>query len=49
MATASSAVTGDQTVSLAVTGTNITAADYTLSNTTITIPGAALQGQLLLQ
>lgn len=36
-ATASSAVNGDQTVSLGVSGTNITAGDYSLSNTTITI------------
>lgn len=36
-ATASSPVTGDQTVLLNVSGTNITAGDYTLSNTTITI------------
>ncbi len=43
-ATASSAVTGDQTVNLAVTGTNITAGDYTLSNTTITILNGATAG-----
>jgi hypothetical protein len=36
-ATTSAAVTGDQTVNLAVTGTGITAGDYTLSNATITI------------
>jgi Secretion system C-terminal sorting domain len=36
-ATADAAVTGDQTVNLAVTGTGITAGDYTLNNTTITI------------
>ena len=36
-ATASAAVTLDQTVSLAITGTGITAGDYTLSNATITI------------
>ncbi|OCR02748.1 hypothetical protein BCD67_17930 [Oscillatoriales cyanobacterium USR001] len=36
-ATASSAVSGNQTVDLAVTGTGITAGDYTLSGTTITI------------
>ncbi len=36
-ATASQAVTGDQTVDLGVSGTGITGADYTLSNTTITI------------
>ena len=32
------AVSGDQTVSLGVSGTGITSGDYTLSNTTITIP-----------
>ena len=36
-ATASSAVSGDQTVSLAVTGTGITTGDYNLTNSTITI------------
>ena len=36
-AAASSAVTGDQTVTLGVSGTNITAGDYNLTNTTITI------------
>ncbi len=36
-ATASSAVVSDQTVDLTVTGTGITAGDYTLSPTTITI------------
>ncbi|WP_375562299.1 T9SS type A sorting domain-containing protein [Bernardetia sp. OM2101] len=36
-ATASSAVTGDKTVDLNVTGTGITVGDYTLSNSTITI------------
>ncbi|MEM1394044.1 MAG: DUF4114 domain-containing protein, partial [Cyanobacteria bacterium P01_H01_bin.150] len=35
--TASSAVTGNQTVELSVTGTGITTADYTLSSNTITI------------
>lgn len=43
-ATASGAVTGDQTVSLAVTGMNITTGDYTLSNTTITIPNGLTTG-----
>lgn len=43
-ATASAAVTGDQTVSLAVTGTGITAGDYTLSNSTITILNGATTG-----
>ena len=36
-ATASSAVSGNQTIDLGVIGTGITAGDYTLSNTTITI------------
>jgi hypothetical protein len=36
-ATASAPVCGNQTVSLGVSGTGITAGDYTLSNTTITI------------
>ena len=43
-ATASAAVSGDQTVSLAVTGTGITAGDYTLSNATITIPTGMTTG-----
>ena len=43
-ATASAPVVGDQTVSLAVSGTNITAGDYTLSNTTITILNGATTG-----
>jgi len=43
-ATASSAVTSDQTVTVAVTGTNITAGDYTLSNTTLTIPSGQTTG-----
>ena len=43
-ATAASAVSGVQTVSLAVTGTGITAGDFTLSNTTITIPNGATTG-----
>lgn len=36
-ATTTFPVNGDQTMNLAVTGTNVTAADYTLSNNTITI------------
>ncbi len=36
-ATASEPVSGNQTVSVGVSGTDITAGDYTLSNTTITI------------
>jgi uncharacterized protein YjiK len=43
-ATASAAVTGDQTVALAVTGAGITAGDYTLSNATITILGGQTNG-----
>ena len=43
-ATASSAVTGNQTVDLGVTGTNITAGDYTLSGSTITIPNGGTTG-----
>ena len=43
-ATASAAVTGDQTLSLAVTGTGITAGDYTLSNATVTILNGATNG-----
>lgn len=45
-ATASSAVTGSQTVSLGVSGTGITAGDYTLSNTTITIPDGQTSGSV---
>ena len=45
-ATASSPVTGDQTVSLGVAGTGITAADYTLSSGTITIPNGATTGSV---
>ena len=43
-ATASAAVTGNQTVSLGVSGTGITAGDYNLSNTTITIPNGSTTG-----
>ncbi len=43
-ATASFAVSGAQTVSLGVSGTNITVGDYTLSNTTITIPNGQTTG-----
>ena len=43
-ATASSAVSGDQTISLAVTGTGITSGDYTLGNTTLTIASGATTG-----
>lgn len=43
-ATASAPVATDQTVQLAVTGTNITAADYQLSSATITIPAGSTVG-----
>jgi len=43
-ATADFAVTGAQTVDLTVTGTNITAGDYTLSGTSITIANGATTG-----
>ncbi|MEO7309228.1 MAG: T9SS type A sorting domain-containing protein [Chitinophagaceae bacterium] len=43
-ATASAPVAGNQTVSLGVSGTNITAGDYNLSNTTITILSGATTG-----
>jgi hypothetical protein len=39
-------LSSSETVSLAVTGTNITAGDYTLSNTTITIPSGASSGSV---
>ena len=45
-ATASEAVCADQIVSLDVTGTGITPADYTLSNTTITIPSGSTAGSV---
>lgn len=43
-ATASAAVTGNQTVTLSASGAFITAGDYTLSNTTITIPNGGTVG-----
>lgn len=43
-ATAAAPVTGSQTVSLNVTGTGITAGDYTLSNSLITIPDGGSMG-----
>ncbi|MEA5618814.1 ExeM/NucH family extracellular endonuclease [Cronbergia sp. UHCC 0137] len=43
-ATASSTVSGDQTVDLAVTGTGITAGDYTLDTNTITILDGEITG-----
>jgi CSLREA domain-containing protein len=45
-ATASDPVVGNQTVSLGVSGTNITAGDYTLSNSTITIPNGGTTGSV---
>lgn len=45
-ATASVAVTGDQTVDLGVSGTNITATDYALSGNIITIPNGATTGSV---
>ncbi|CAN5584747.1 hypothetical protein BH10BAC2_BH10BAC2_11120 [soil metagenome] len=43
-ANASAAVSGDQTVQLTVSGTGITAGDYSLPNTTITIPSGGTSG-----
>ncbi|WP_271783137.1 HYR domain-containing protein, partial [Aquimarina algiphila] len=43
-ATSSTAVVGDQTIDLAVTGTGITATDFTLSGTTITIADGMTTG-----
>ncbi len=45
-ATASAAVTGNQTVDLGVSGTGITGADYSLSNTTITILNGQTTGSV---
>ncbi|BAZ28863.1 alkaline phosphatase-like protein [Cylindrospermum sp. NIES-4074] len=45
-AAASSAVSGNQTVNLGVSGTGITASDYYLSKTTITIPDAQTSGSV---
>ncbi|TRX29196.1 T9SS type A sorting domain-containing protein [Flavobacterium franklandianum] len=45
-ATASAAVSGDQTLNLAVTGTGITGADYSLSNTQITILSGSTTGMV---
>lgn len=45
-ATASSAVSGNQPVNLVVSGTNITAGDYTQSNTVITILNGATTGSV---
>ena len=45
-ATASSAVSGDQTVNLGVSGTGITASDYYLSKNTITIANGQTSGSV---
>lgn len=45
-ATAAAAVSGNQTVSLGISGTNITAQDYTLTNTTITILNGQTTGSV---
>ncbi len=45
-ATVSSAVSGNQTVTVGASGTGITAGDYTLSDATITIPGGATSGSV---
>ncbi|MFM2432408.1 MAG: hypothetical protein RLZZ511_3622 [Cyanobacteriota bacterium] len=45
-ATASAAVTGNQTVALSVTGTGITASDYYLTGSTITIPSGQTSGSI---
>ncbi len=46
IATASEPVFGDKTVAVSVSGTNITAADYNLSNATITIPSGSTTGSV---
>lgn len=45
-ATASGVVSGDQTVNLGVSGTGITASDYSLTNTQITIPNGQTTGSV---
>ncbi|MHC4879004.1 MAG: beta strand repeat-containing protein, partial [Planctomycetota bacterium] len=45
-ATADAAVSGAQTVDLGVSGTGVTSDDYTLSNTTITIPDGMTTGSV---
>jgi hypothetical protein len=45
-ATTTEAVSGNQTINLAVSGTNITNDDYTLSDSTITIPAGATSGSV---
>ncbi|BBD68588.1 putative outer membrane adhesin [Nostoc commune NIES-4072] len=46
-ATASSAVSSNQTVNLGVTGTGITTSDYNLSNSIITIPSGQTAGSVI--
>ena len=46
-ATTSSTVTSDQTVTLGLNGIGITAGDYTLSNTTITLPAGQATGSVI--
>jgi uncharacterized protein len=45
-ATASGAVASDQTVSIGISGTNVTAEDFTLSNPVITIPSGQTTGSV---
>ena len=45
-ANSTAAVSGNQTVTLAVTGANLTSGDYTLTNTTITIPNGTTSGSV---
>jgi len=45
-ANATAAVSGDQTVQLNVSGTGITAGDYSLTNTVITIPSGGTSGSV---
>jgi hypothetical protein len=45
-ATAAQAVVGDQTVNIDISGTAITASDYMLSNTSITIPNGTASGSV---
>lgn len=45
-AASSSTLSSNQSVDLAVSGTNITAGDYSLSNTTITIPAGSSSGSV---
>ena len=45
-ANSSSTLTNNETVDVLVSGTNITSGDYTLSNTTITIPAGASSGSV---